>query len=76
MRVKHYQPEGFSNRLHEVFIKSNLEVTEISKRTGMSRSSVYGYLYYRITPNIVNMAKLCKVLGVSADYLLFGKEFK
>lgn len=74
MTVKHYQPEGFSARLYESYIKSGLEITEISKRTKMARSSVYGYMYYGITPNITALAKLCVVLNIDADYLLFGKE--
>lgn len=74
MTVKHYQAEDFSSRLHDAYIKSGLEVTEISNRTKIARSSVYGYMYYGTTPNITALAKLCTVLGVSADYLLFGKE--
>jgi len=74
MNVKQYQPEEFSTRLHEAYIKSGLEITEISKRTKIARSSVYGYMYYGVTPNITALAKLSTLLNVSADYLLFGKE--
>lgn len=74
MTVKHIQPEEFSKRLYDTYIKSGLEVSAIAKRTGLSRSSVYGYMYYGITPHINALAKLCKVLNVSADYLLFGKD--
>ena len=72
MNVKHYQPVGFSKRLYDAFVTSGLDVTEISKRTGISRSSVYGYMYYGITPNIKALIALCVVLKVSSDYLLFG----
>lgn len=73
MTVKHMQPEGFSQRLYDTYIASGLEVTKISERTGISRSSVYGYMYYGITPHINALAKLCKVLNVTSDYLLFGE---
>ena len=72
MNVKHNQPVGFFERLYDVYMKSGLEVTEISKRTGIARSSVYGYLYYGITPNITALFKLCIIFNTSADYLLFG----
>lgn len=72
--VKHYPPEGFTERLYDTVLKSGLEITEISRKTGISRSSVYAYVINGYAPNITALAKLCKVLGVSADYLLFGKE--
>lgn len=31
-QTKHYQPIGFNTRLHDAYIKSGLEVTEISKK--------------------------------------------
>lgn len=72
--VHQYPPTGFSERLYDTWLKSGLEITELSRKSGVSRTSVYCYIYNGIAPNISALAKLCKVLNVSADYLLFGKE--
>lgn len=74
MKVKVYCPIGFAKRLSEEIINSGLTVTQISKRTKIARSSIYGYMYYGITPNVTHLAKICATIHVSADYLLFGKE--
>ena len=74
--VKHYPPEGFTKRLHESVLKSGLEITLISKVTGIPRTSVYEYVINGVVPNVTALAKLCKILHVSADYLLFGEEVK
>lgn len=72
--VKHYPPEGFTERLYETVLKSGLEITEISRKTGIPRTSVYCYVLNGTVPNVTVLAKMCKLLGVSADYLLFGEE--
>lgn len=71
--VKHYPPKGFTERLYQTWLKADIEITELSKRTGISRSSVYGYIINGETPNITALARLCTALNVSADYLLFGE---
>lgn len=73
-QVKHYQPIGFNTRLHDAYIKSGLEVTEISKKTGIGRSTIYGILYYGQTPNVTTIGKIAKLLNVSLDYLVYGEE--
>jgi DNA-binding phage protein len=75
-QTKHYQPIGFNTRLHDTYIKSGLEVTEIAKKTGIARATVYGILYYGQTPNISTIAKIAKLLNVSLDYLVYGEEVR
>lgn len=72
MNKKHYAPEGFGDRLYDAFMHSEKTVTEIANATGISRSSVYAYIYNNVPPNISNFAALCSALHVSADWLLFG----
>ena len=74
MNIRHYPLDGFSDRLYEVYEKSGLSISEVSKRSGIARSSVHGYLYYDQSPTIAALARLCKVFNVTADYLLFGKR--
>lgn len=70
--VKHYPPEGFTKRLHQAWIDSDMEITQLSNITGISRSSVYAYIIDGCVPNATALASMCKALDVSADYLLFG----
>lgn len=72
MTVKHNQPVGLNTRLYDAWLKSGLEITELSKKSGVARSSVYGYLYNGQCPNITSIAKIARVLGVSLDYLVYG----
>ena len=74
MYVKRYPPSGFPERLHEAYIASGLSVKEIGKRAGLSHQSIYGYMFNGVEPNTSALVKLCVVLKVSADWLLFGKK--
>lgn len=73
-KIKHYQPIEFNTRLHDAYIKSGLEITEIAKKTGISRSTIYGILYYGQTSNVTTIGKIAKLLNVSLDYLVYGEE--
>lgn len=73
-QIKHYQLIGFNTRLYDAYIKSGLEVTEISKKIGISRSTFYNILYYGQTPNVTTIGKIAKLLNVSLDYLVYGEE--
>ena len=72
--VKQYPPVGFSERLYNAWVNSGLDLTELSRRSGVARSSLYYYMYDGVSPNISVFARICKVLKVSSDFILFGKE--
>lgn len=72
MTIKQYMPPGFSKRLSDIILSSNMTITEIAKRAGVARSLIYHYAYDGVVPSSASLAKLCLVLHVSADYLLFG----
>lgn len=74
MRTKFYPPMGFVKKFNEAVLHSKLSVTEIAKRSGVSRNTIYEYMWGKITPNITVLMKLCKTLNVSADYLLGLKK--
>ena len=67
-------PEGFQERLKKAVYDSGLSLSEIERRSGVSHSSVSAYMSKDYSPTAFSLAKLCLVLNVSADYLLFGKE--
>ena len=57
-------------RLQEAIRQSGLTQTEIAKRLNIYQSTVGQYLSGRAMPALDTFANLCKVLDVSADYLL------
>ena len=73
-KTKHYPPEGFTERLRDLWIMSGLTQGQIAQRIGYERKVVHAWIYGDHTPNVTALAKICYIFGVSADYLLFGKE--
>lgn len=76
MRNSHKKrpPEGFGERLRESVYKSGLGPYEIEKRYGINHSNLNSYMLEEMAPTVPNLAILCEVLHVSADYLLFGER--
>lgn len=73
--VRHKRLEGFSERLRQAIFDSGMNCVEISKHIDRERKSIYGYMRGDVQPDAYTIAKLCVVLNVSADYLLFGKAY-
>ena len=65
---------GLNIRLRQVFSESGLTCQEIARRCGVSPKCIYKYWYNQSSPSVQNLARICSVLNVSADYLLFGKK--
>ena len=63
---------GFSKRLKLECFLSGKKYHEIASLAGFSATSLYHYMQARGVPNSVNLANLCEVLDVSADWLIFG----
>lgn len=66
--------KGFPERLNKAIGKADLSIYDICQRSGIGRTTIYNWLNGISCPNIIYLAQLCKVLNVSADYLLFGKK--
>lgn len=62
--------EGFAERLNEAIWASDMDISEICRRAGISRSCMWSYRYTATMPPSGNLARLAVVLNVSADYLL------
>lgn len=71
---KHYSPEGFPKRLKEVWLASGMTQSEVSRRIGYERRAISTWMNGDYVPNVLALARLCKLFHVSADYLLFGEE--
>ena len=62
--------EGFNDRLNEAVYKSKLDMSEIAKRSHISRTALQKYRYYGVTPKCDILARLAITLNVSTDWLL------
>ena len=74
MKTLQVMPVDMRKRLVGVIENSGLTITEISRRTGLSRSLIYAYMYDGKNPTVISLWKLCTVLHVSADWILFGRQ--
>lgn len=72
MNRKQYPPPGFTERLRDAILSSGMMITEIAEQTKLSRPLIYSYAYDGVVPSTTSLYKLCLVLHISADYLLFG----
>lgn len=72
---KHYsQTVGFADRLAKTMHDKEINNTQLAYKIGMERKSVSYWVNGYSMPNSLILARICKVLDVSADYLLFGER--
>lgn len=77
MAKKHYnQTIGFADRLNQAMYDGDMNASQLAKLVGMERKTVYTWQWGYSMPNSLILARICKALGVSADYLLFGSGGK
>ena len=67
--------ELIKERLKEEIRHSKLSTVEIVARVGISSEMVTQYCTTKKLPSLETFAALCKVLDVSADYILGLKEY-
>ena len=53
--------------------RADMSAPQLAERIFCERKSIYAYCYGYTAPDAVRLARICKVLHVSADWLLFGK---
>lgn len=61
-------------RLRDAIKSSGIEQKEIARQIGVSPQTVSKYMKKDIFPALDTLAKLCRVLDVSSDYILGIKE--
>ena len=71
-----YKVDGIGKRIKELREKKGYKQEEVSKMTGISRSSIAAYEVDRETPTYANLIKMAQVLNASTDYLLGYKSDK
>ncbi len=62
--------QAFKTRLKEELENSKLTVKQLAEKIGVSPEMVTQYYTTKKLPKLDTFAKICKVLNVSADYLL------
>ena len=65
---------GFAERLDDLIFESQLSCSEIGKKVGRERKSIYAYKNGLCVPDAVTLIKLCEVLKTTPNYLLLGRE--
>ncbi|MFR5833267.1 MAG: helix-turn-helix domain-containing protein [Acutalibacteraceae bacterium] len=74
MQEKFYN-NVIKSRLREEIKNSKLTTAEIAAKIGVSPEMITQYCTTKKLPKLDTFAELCKVLGVSADYILGLKEY-
>ena len=62
--------ENIQKRLREEIKSSGLTQKELAERIGVNPSTISKYMRIDKYPAIDTLAKLCKALDISADYIL------
>lgn len=66
--------KDIQQRLRDAIKSSGIEQKEIARQIGVSPQTVSKYMKKDIFPALDTLAKLCRVLDVSSDYILGIKE--
>ena len=66
--------KDIQQRLRDAINSSGIEQKEIARQIGVSPQTVSKYMKKDIFPALDTLAKLCRVLDVSSDYILGIKE--
>lgn len=66
--------KDIQKRLREEITNSGLSQKEIAEKLGINPSTVSNYTRLDLFPALDTFAQLCKILDVSADYVLGLKE--
>jgi transcriptional regulator with XRE-family HTH domain len=67
--------EQVARRLRLCVLQSERTVREIAEAIGQSTSTVYRWMDGSAVPSALGLARLCRVLGVSADWLLGLEDY-
>ena len=73
---KAYCVMSAGERVMERIYELDIPLQTISDRTGVSRSTIYSFIYNGIDISSMRLAKICGVLGLSMDYVMGLKEGK
>ena len=64
----------FWNRVKTQIKAHKLSQADFARRIGMSPATLLGWMYHKRIPDIVTALNIAAALGVSIEYLVFGKD--
>ena len=70
METRDLNLEKIQIRLRQAIKESGIPQKEIAKEIGVSAQTVSKYMRADVFPALDTLAKLCRLLDVSADYIL------
>lgn len=76
MRAPKGFPAGFPERLSQAIDDAGVTTRQLCECTGRERKTIYAYKHGDYSPDAVTLARMCCLLKVSADWLLFGTKKK
>ena len=68
--------QGFPERLTLAIEDAEVSTRQLCDCTGKERKTIYAYKNGYTSPDALTLARMCCLLRVSADWLLFGKKKK
>lgn len=68
-----YTLSGADKRLYDAWKRTGLNQEAIANQIEVNRKSINYYLNGSVVPSATTLGKMCKIFGVSADYILFGE---
>lgn len=71
---KTYSIMSAGERVMERIWELDIPLQTISDKTGISRSTIYAFLYNGTDLSSMRLAKICSLLGLSMDYVMGLKE--
>lgn len=65
---------GFTERFNDAIKNKGISKKQLALEIGCERKTPIAWAAGDSLPNALYLARMCKTLGVSADWMLFGKE--
>ena len=70
----YYYIPDCGERMRDVLNTKNINLTDMERATGISRSTIYSFVYKGTDISTSRLAKMCAYCGVSTDYILGLKK--
>lgn len=61
-------------RLLDIVLEKDINISEMGRKTGLSRTTIYEFLYNGKDISSIRLMKLCAYCGVSMDYIMGLKK--
>lgn len=72
----YHKKMSFGDNLHKELEFQDIQIKELSEKTGISKNTLDKYLSgAKSQPNVENAVKIAQALGVTVEYLVLGKTF-